>query len=193
VARHRNKTTPSRIKATERAAQALALRVTGLTLGAIAKQLGYRGPQGAADAIERGLRATLQPAADALRLTETERLDALQLALWPAAMQGDVATVDCILRLMARRARLLGLDAPDRVQARVETPLPGTFGVLVVPEPQDEETWERETAKQQRELAELEARVYGRMIEAAAKPAGGALREGGAPAIGPPPIDARWP
>jgi len=47
-----------------------------------------------------------------VRALELERCDRLQAAVWPAATQGDVAAVAAVLRIMERRARYLGLDAP---------------------------------------------------------------------------------
>jgi hypothetical protein len=35
-------------------------------------------------------------------------------AMWSKAMKGDVARVDRCLRIMERRAKLLGLDAPSK-------------------------------------------------------------------------------
>ena len=70
--------------------------------------------------MERALNRTLQQPAQALRDLETERLDRLQLALWPKAMRGDVAAVKAILRLMERRARLLGLDHSDGLAERAQ-------------------------------------------------------------------------
>ena len=48
--------------------------------------------------------------ADALRAVELERLDRLWLALWDRALAGELAAVDRLLRIVDRRARLLGLD-----------------------------------------------------------------------------------
>ncbi len=47
-----------------------------------------------------------------MRKLENERLDALLLAVWPAAKRGDVASVNAALRIMDRRAKLNGLDRP---------------------------------------------------------------------------------
>ena len=61
------------------------------------------------------LAETAQEAADEVRALELARLDALLAALWP--QQGEPAVVDRVLRIMERRAKLLGLDAPTRVDA----------------------------------------------------------------------------
>jgi hypothetical protein len=50
-----------------------------------------------------------------LIVLELMRLERLHAAVWPQAIRGDVNAVDRVLRIMERRARLLGLDAPKRV------------------------------------------------------------------------------
>lgn len=47
---------------------------------------------------------------------ELKRLDRLQVFLWPHAAAGDVAAVRAIERLMAARARLLGLTSEEKVE-----------------------------------------------------------------------------
>ncbi len=103
-------TSPRRIAAKERQRQALELRIAGVTFAAIADRLGYATAYGAYLAVDAALKATLRPAADALRELDTERLDKLQLAVWPAALRGDLAAIDRCLKILAQRARLLGLD-----------------------------------------------------------------------------------
>ena len=48
------------------------------------------------------------PAVDEYRRLELDRLDALQTALWPQALVGDMA-VNTVLRIIEQRTRLLGL------------------------------------------------------------------------------------
>lgn len=62
---------------------------------------------------------------DAARLTEAERkdllaletlrLNALQAAVWPAAMMGDPKSVDSAVRIIAARAKINGLEQVDPV------------------------------------------------------------------------------
>jgi hypothetical protein len=47
--------------------------------------------------------------------TELVRLDALLEALWPKAESGDLQAVDRMLGVIDRRIRILGLEAPKRV------------------------------------------------------------------------------
>jgi hypothetical protein len=48
-------------------------------------------------------------------LMELERLDAMQKAHYASAVQGAVPATVCVLKIMERRAKLLGLDAPVRI------------------------------------------------------------------------------
>ena len=90
------------------------MRIAGATFDQIAEALGYRGRCGAHKSVTAALRKTLQEPADELRTLEAERLDRLMLATWQAATGGELDAIDRVLKIMARRARLLGLDAPDR-------------------------------------------------------------------------------
>lgn len=60
----------------------------------------------------RALKKTLQEPADEVRMLEVERLDALLSGLW--ARKNTPEVTDRILRIMERRAKLLGLDSPVR-------------------------------------------------------------------------------
>ena len=54
---------------------------------------------------------------------ELDRLDKMLQGLWSEARRGNYHSIDRVLRIMERRARYLGLDAPDRVavEATVRT------------------------------------------------------------------------
>jgi len=109
-----SKTSQRRLEAAENQRKALELRKAGVTFASIAETLGYRGPSGAYRAVMSALRKTLQEPADEVRKMEAERLDALLLALWAQAKSGNQGAVDRVLRVMERRAKLLGLDMPTR-------------------------------------------------------------------------------
>lgn len=110
-----SKTSPRRLKAAQRQLKALELRRAGETFEAIAEQLDYSGRGVAYRAVMAALRKTLQEPADEVRKLELERLDELLRSLWPKAQDGNQGAVDRILRIMQRRALLLGLDAPQAV------------------------------------------------------------------------------
>jgi hypothetical protein len=103
-----------RLAARERQLRALELRLAGVTYQQIADELGYAGRQGAFKAVEAALKLTLREPADNLRRISAERLDRATLAIWRAVNAGDLQAIDRLLRIEARRAKLLGLDAPQR-------------------------------------------------------------------------------
>lgn len=109
------RTSPQRIKAAHRQAEALKLRASGMRYEDIAKQLGYKNHQGAWKAVKTALKKTIQEPADELRQMEAERLDRMLEAMWAKATSSTAkdATwyVDRVLKIMERRAALLGLDA----------------------------------------------------------------------------------
>ena len=100
------------LQAREREERVLHLRKAGASLPAIAKEVGYSTSSGAHQALARALKRALAPDAASLRETEGERLDALQLGLWGKAMTGDSRAAEVIVKVMERRAKLFGLDAP---------------------------------------------------------------------------------
>jgi hypothetical protein len=111
----RGATSPARITQRTRAAAALKLRATGVSFAEIAAQLGYSSENAANKAVLTALRREVHEEATQLRTLEGLRLDDLHAAAWDKAMTGDPAAIGCVLRIMERRARLFGLDAPQRV------------------------------------------------------------------------------
>jgi hypothetical protein len=55
--------------------------------------------------------------AEAIRQQEAARLDQLQAAVWSAAMKGQIGASQQALRIMERRAKMLGLDTPNEEAA----------------------------------------------------------------------------
>jgi hypothetical protein len=68
---------------------------------------------------ERALSRVVREDVDAIRQVETERLDLAQSAIWGKVLQGDNPSIQNLLRIMERRAKLLGLDMPVRQQVEV--------------------------------------------------------------------------
>ena len=102
------------LQAQERQLQALELRKAGVTYAAIAQKLGYKTADGAHKAVGSALKKSIQEPADALRTLEVERLDAMLLAIAAQVRGGNLGAIDRALRIMERRAKLLGLDMPTR-------------------------------------------------------------------------------
>lgn len=112
----------ARGKATEKGAilqrqlQALELRKQGLTYRDIGDKLSISYQQAHNDVnaeLKRLATLTLE-SAEGLRQLELERLDMLIKGLEPMARVGNPRAVTAYLRVMERRAKLLGLDAPVR-------------------------------------------------------------------------------
>jgi hypothetical protein len=94
----------------------------------------------------------------------------MTLALWPAAMRGDVTAVTGLLRIMERRAKLLGLDAPVKVDSKIDATVETQqYGVLVVPAPISEDEWKQQVARDQADLAEKERQVFAVMVNDAGR------------------------
>lgn len=104
-----------RLTATARQARCLELRRRGLSYREIARRCEYRGPSGAHKAVTSALSKTLRECSEDVRQLELERLDAMLAGLWDKATRGDVRSVSAVLRVMDRRAKLLGLDQPTRL------------------------------------------------------------------------------
>src|SRR5690349_21525515 len=107
--RHRN-----RALAAARRARAIKLRAQGWTYEKIADELGYANRGTVCHIVSDALAAQEIDAIEDLRFLERARLDALQVALWDAAMTGDVKAAQGVLNVILARVRLLGLNGADR-------------------------------------------------------------------------------
>ena len=119
----KNKTTPAAIERAKRRAQALELRAAGRKYREIAEALDYSSPQHAHRDVKAELDALVKTPALDILAEELDRLDKMLQGLWSEARRGNYQSIDRVLRIMERRARYLGLDAPDRVavEATVRT------------------------------------------------------------------------
>src|SRR3989339_619812 len=102
-------TSKRRLAAAKRQAEALQLRSGGAGFAQVAAELGYTSPARAFEAVNAALDATLREPAEKVRELEADRLDRLQSAHWGNAMLGDQNATAVVLKIMERRARLLGL------------------------------------------------------------------------------------
>ena len=110
-------------KTAARRLQALELRKAGASYQQIGERLGISNGQAFQD-VKREMAKIAEQAtelATEVRQMELERLDAMHLGLWPEARKGHLGAVDRVLRIMERRASLLGLDAPKQQDIRLET------------------------------------------------------------------------
>lgn len=107
------------VQRAERRLEALQMRRAGHTYAEIGEALGVN-PSRAHAIVQTTLRNMLREPADDVRQMEDTRLDSMLRALWGRIEHGDVAAISAALRIMERRARLLGLDAPTQQQVVTE-------------------------------------------------------------------------
>lgn len=109
------KNSARRAVAAERRIDALALRKRGATYDEIGKALGIT-RQSAHALVKTAMDDLREQASDGaaeVMVLELERLDRMFAGLYPDAANGNVQAVNAVLRIMERRARMLGLDAVD--------------------------------------------------------------------------------
>ena len=117
--RTESKTSPRRIEAKKKQAKALELRKGGASYEIIAQMVPYKSAQAAHNAVDRVLRAMVIPLAEDVGKLELERLDMMFVALLPKIRAGDPEAIRAGIRIMDRRAKYLGLDAPLKISATV--------------------------------------------------------------------------
>jgi hypothetical protein len=114
----RKVTGKARIERMQRVSQMLNLRMQGKTLQEIADA---QEPKITFQAVSKAIKTTLKDimieSVAEVRALEAGRLDAMQNALWPQALAGDMQAINTVLSIMQRRARLLGLDLQRGVYA----------------------------------------------------------------------------
>ena len=110
------------IETAEKRRTALLARQKGHSWAEVAAIAGYQSEGAAHTAAMTALRDIPREAAEDLRRTELETLNELQVAL-RAKLEEKPSTflVDSILRVMERRSKLLGLDAPLAIRTEVVT------------------------------------------------------------------------
>jgi len=129
--RRRSKPAAAQVEvvAHDRAYDAHQLRLVGLDWPEIAERVGYLDGRIACMAVT----ALLQKVAteqshdhrrQALHL-ELARLDQLQSAFYPAAMAGDIAAANFVLKIVNRRCAIMGFD-------KVDADLTGTANTIVI-------------------------------------------------------------
>lgn len=143
--------------------QAARLRARGLTYEQIAADLGFSDKGAAHHAVQRALTEAVKEPADELRQLELVRLDEMHRAAlavmeathfvvdkgavveWDGAPLVDdspvLAAVDRLLKVQDRRAKLLGLDSPQRVSVDAQNlgeDIKGLIGALMSGEGDDD-------------------------------------------------------
>ncbi|GAA3267772.1 hypothetical protein [Streptomyces lavendulae] len=103
----------------ERRAKAIRMKINGSTYTEIADELGYSSRGSACSDVRRALEKHVIEeglAVEAWRELELARLDILQKAIWPEAMEGSPRAIETALKILDRRAKLLGLDSAIKLE-----------------------------------------------------------------------------
>ena len=101
----------------EHIAQAVELRKAGATYDQIGKSLGLSRSR-AHQLVQEGLeviKEQIRVDANLVMALELHRLDSMLLSLWKD--KGNPRVADTILRIMERKHKLQGLEAPTRIEA----------------------------------------------------------------------------
>lgn len=121
----------------QRETEAMRLRVEGHNLEAIGKALGIT-PQGASKVLYRAFgkaHSELKEMAAHEAVVDFRRIEKLVKVIWPKAENGDLHAIDRVVRLLERKAKLLGLDAAIKAELSGPdgAPLSPLVGVVVLP------------------------------------------------------------
>lgn len=121
-----NKFSAAKARKLDQQAKAMELRRMGYGYQKIADQLDCS-VSTAYGYIKEALTETKQQIeGDALELKaeEISRLDGMLQGIWQEARKGNYGSIDRVLKIMERRARMLGLDAPVRASVGGDGELP---------------------------------------------------------------------
>jgi hypothetical protein len=112
------KSSVRRIRTTEKTLKALELRKRGMNYTQIGEELGCNRSTACRYVLSEleNLADKCREEAVHVRDLELQRLDALYLKAWEAVEEGDLPSIDRCLRVQERRAKLLGLDAAEKVE-----------------------------------------------------------------------------
>jgi hypothetical protein len=112
--------TLSEVEMLQRESEIVELRTEGFVWREIAQRVNMS-TAGVAKAYDRALTRVIAPSIERHRTTELDRLDILQRVYWQPAINGNLRAADFVLRVIEKRAKLLGLDAPLKIQTEVVT------------------------------------------------------------------------
>ncbi len=108
--------------ASARKCRAIQLKLQGLTYQQIADELGYTSRGTVYKIIKTAQATQLTGAVEEHLDIEVSRLNALQAAVWPAAMSGDLRALVVAARIIDARCRLLGLIGPATKRTACQQP-----------------------------------------------------------------------
>lgn len=111
------KTSADRLKAATTRRQVVELRMSGATITQICERLSI-GRATAHRHIEKAMadvQAEIAGPAEHIKRMHYARLERLLLGAWGNGIKGDNPSIDRIIKILERQAKLLGLDAPTKL------------------------------------------------------------------------------
>jgi hypothetical protein len=129
----RHKTKYKDLNEAERQLQALDLRRRGYSYRKIAAELECGLTTAFRDCTRHleDVREKCREKAEQINDLDLERLDEALMAIWDKVEQGDCKSIETMLKIMERRAKMLGLDSPDRHEVKTGVATPEEAAQLV--------------------------------------------------------------
>lgn len=110
---------PNPAEMAERVAQCYALKLRGFSYRRIAEEMGLSVAT-VHKHVTRALAERVDPLVEQYRAIELDKLESAEARLWEQVEDGSprglARNVEVLLKLSERRAKLLGMDAPERQQ-----------------------------------------------------------------------------
>ncbi len=122
MAKHNDPRIAQNAEAEERRVKVFELTKAGASLRQIAQQLSvsHETVRKDRDAVLKELQKVQIVEAEQYRVLELERLDMAMIAIAPQVKKGSFQAIDRWIRLSERRSKLLGLDAPTKIDHRFD-------------------------------------------------------------------------
>lgn len=108
----------------QRRAQAIEMKLAGMTYRQIADKLGYANTGTVSNDINRAFEQAVidrEHHIDVLIEEQIQILDRMRRAAWPAAIKGDTRSIDIVLKCVDRATKLLRLTPEAQVNVQVFT------------------------------------------------------------------------
>lgn len=113
------RTDPNAITVVERRLAAVQMRLKGFSYRQIGEALGVS-PQAASGLVRRELDRHIKITSEEverMRQLDAARLDAMLLAFWDRAMDGELKAAQIILKVLDQREKLFGLNDPAKLES----------------------------------------------------------------------------
>lgn len=108
-------TSPEQIELQERVARGVTQRRMGASWEQIAGDNGWNSAQAAHKACSKAIKNIPREQVEEYRAITNARIDRILFAILPKANRGDDKAIEKFIALEARRARMCGYDAPQKV------------------------------------------------------------------------------